>query len=54
MCAKQMPGREGQQVPLSRGGLALFFGGGIMALKGSVGHSQALNGCGHLKNFSKL
>ena len=34
-----------------RGGLALLFWGGVIALKGPVGRGQALNGCGHLEIF---
>ena len=36
----------------TRGGLALLFWGGVVALKGSVERGQTLNGCGHLDNFS--
>ena len=37
--------------PTDRGGLALLFCDGVVALKGPVGRGQALNGCGHLENF---
>ena len=36
---------------MNRGGLALLFWGGVMAVKGAVERGQALNGCSHLKNF---
>ena len=39
-------------VEIDRGGLALLFWGGVMALKGPVERGQALNGCSHLENFS--
>ena len=38
--------------PIGRGGLALLFWGGVMALKRPVGRCQALNGCSHLEQIS--
>ena len=35
----------------ARGGLALFFQGGFVAMKGPVGRGEDLNGCGHLASL---